>query len=152
MTLLELKFELQQQCTALISARLDRIQQTIKDLEASLKDETKCTSGDKHHTGRAMLQIERENAGNQLREIEKVMRQLDKVDVGVSSEVIRLGSIVETNQATFFISISVGKLEINNTIYLGVAPNSPIGQNLLGKKQGEQFNFNAQVYKILQVD
>ena len=151
MTLLEIKFELQQQCTALISARLDRIQKTIKDLEASLKDETKCTSGDKHHTGRAMLQIERENAGNQLREIEKVMRQLDKVDVEAFSEVVRLGSIVETNQAVFFLSISVGKLEIKDSIYLGVAPNSPIGLNLLGKKEGEKFNFNGTVYKIQQV-
>lgn len=152
MTVLELKFELKQQCTDLISARLDSIQKTIKDLEASLKDETKCTSGDKHHTGRAMLQIERENAGNQLREIEKVMRQLDKVDVESSSNIIRLGSIIETNQAVFFISISVGKLEINDTIYLGVAPNSPIGLNILGKKEGEQFNFNGTVYKIQQVD
>ena len=151
MTTSEIKFELQQQCTELISTRLDSIQIIIKDLEASLKDETKCTSGDKHHTGRAMLQIERENAGNQLREIEKVMRQLDMVDIENSSEVIRLGSIIETNQAAFFMSISVGKLEINEVIYLGVAPNSPIGQNLLGKKKGEQFNFNAKVYKILNV-
>ncbi len=152
MNILEIKFELQQQCSDLISTRLDSIQKTINDLETSLKDETKCTSGDKHHTGRAMLQIEREKAGNQLREIEKVMRLLDKVDVENSSEVVRLGSIVETNQANFFISISVGRIEINNTIYLGVAPNSPIGQNLLGKKKGERFNFNSKVYKILQVD
>jgi len=148
----EIKFELQQQCTELISARLDSIQKTIKDLEASLKDETKCTSGDKHHTGRAMLQIDRENAGRQLSEVEKVMRQLDMVDIENSSEVIRLGSIAETNQAAFFMSISVGKLEINDTVYLGIAPNSPIGLNLLGKKKGEQFNFNGTVYKILRVD
>ncbi len=152
MTILELKFELQQQCTELISIRLESIQKTIKDLEFSLKDETKCTSGDKHHTGRAMLHIERENAGRQLSEIEKVMRQLDMVDIENSSEVVRLGSITETNQATFFMSISVGKLEINNTIYLGIAPNSPIGQNLLGKKKGEQFNFNGKIYKVLKVD
>ena len=152
MTISEIKFELQQQCTELISIRLDSIQKTIKDLEASLKDETKCTSGDKHHTGRAMLQIERENAGRQLSEIEKVMRQLDMVDIENSSEVVRLGSIVKTNQATFFMSISVGKLEIKDTIFLGVAPNSPVGQNLLGKKKGELFNFNGTVYKILQVE
>ena len=152
MTTSEIKFELQQQCTELISIRLESIQKTIKDLEASLKDETKCTSGDKHHTGRAMLQIERENAGKQLSEIEKVMRQLDRVDIENTSEVIRLGTIAKTNQALFFMSISVGKLEINDIIYLGVAPNSPIGQNLLGKIKGEQFNFNGKVYKILQVD
>ncbi len=75
MTLLELKFELQQQCKDLINFRLERIQKTIADIEYSLKDESKSTSGDKHHTGRAMLQIDRENAGNQLREIEKVIHQ-----------------------------------------------------------------------------
>ena len=151
MTILDIKYQLQEQCSNLISIRLDSIQKTIKDIEISLKEESKGTSGDKHHTGRAMLQIEREKAGNQLREIEKVMRQLDKVDVENPSEVARLGSVVETNQAIFFISISVGKLEVNETIYLGVAPNSPIGLNLLGKKKGEQFNFNSRIYKIISI-
>ncbi|MDG2052184.1 MAG: 3-oxoacyl-ACP synthase [Flavobacteriaceae bacterium] len=98
-----------------------------------------------------MLQIERENAGNQLREIEKVACQLSKVNISFASETIRLGSIIETNQAIFFMSISVGKLETNNSIYLGVAPNSPIGMRLLGKTKGDQFNFNKKVYKILEV-
>lgn len=151
MTPLEIKFELQQQCKDLIKYRYDRIVKTIADIEFSLKEESKSTSGDKHHTGRAMLQIDRENAGNQLREIEKVMRQLEKVDIALTSEKIRLGSIVETNQATFFMSISVGKLETNNSIYLGVAPNSPIGMSLLGKTKGDQFSFNGKVYKIEEV-
>ncbi len=151
MTILELKFELQQQCKDLIKLRYDSINKTIFDIEYSLKEESKSTSGDKHHTGRAMLQIERENAGNQLREIEKVMHQLKKVDIDLASETIRLGSIVETSQATFFMSISVGKLETNNSIYLGVAPNSPIGMCLLGKNKGDQFNFNGKVYKITEV-
>jgi len=152
MTSLELKFELQQQCKDLIDFRLERIQKTIADIEYSLKDESKSTSGDKHHTGRAMLQIERENAGNQLREIEKVVQQLDKVDINTTSKVIRLGSLVETNHANFFMSISVGKLEVNNIFYLGVAPNAPIGLCLLGKTEGEQFNFNGTVYKIENVE
>ena len=151
MTILELKFELQQQCKDLIKLRYDSINKTISEIEYSLIEESKSTSGDKHHTGRAMLQIERENAGNQLREIEKVMHQLGKVDISLASETIRLGSIIETNQATFFMSISVGKLETNNSIYLGVAPNSPIGMCLLGKMKGDQFNFNGKVYKILAV-
>jgi hypothetical protein len=151
MTILELKFELQQQCNDLIKLRYDSINKTISDIEYSLKEESKSTSGDKHHTGRAMLQIERENAGNQLREIEKVMHELGKVGISLASEKIRLGSIVETNQSNFFMSISVGKLETNNLIYLGVAPKSPIGMCLLGKTKGDQFNFNGKVYKILAV-
>ena len=98
-----------------------------------------------------MLQIEREKAGNQLREIENVLRLLDRVSIEDNSAIAKLGSIIKTNQANFFLSISVGKLEVGDTIYLGVAPISPIGRNLLGKEKGEQFNFNGTVYKILEV-
>lgn len=145
----EIKEKLLAQCSQLIASRHERILKTIADIENSLKEESKSSAGDKHNTGRAMLQIDRENAGNQLREIEKVQNQLQKVDISNTSEVIRLGSLVETNQALFFMSISVGNLPLNDKNYLGVAPNSPIGMCLLGKKKGEQFNFNGRVYKIL---
>jgi len=151
MTIQELKFELQQQCKDLIKSRHRSILNTISDIETSLKDESKSTSGDKHHTGRAMLQIERKNAGKQLNEIEKVIRQLDKVNISDTSETIRLGSIIETNQANFFISISVGKLQVHDTIYLGVAPAAPIGRCLLGKVKNDQFNFKGVFYRILNI-
>ena len=151
MTPQELKFELQQQCKDLIKIRYENINKTITDIEQALRDESKGTSGDKHHTERAMLQIEREAAGKQLREIEKVMRQLDKVTISDISETIRLGSIIETNQANFFISISVGKLQVGDIIYLGIAPAAPIGLCLLGKGKNDQFNFNGLVYKIIKI-
>ena len=52
MTILEIKIKLQEQCSDLISLRLDSIQKTIKDIETSLKEESKGTSGDKQ-IGRA---------------------------------------------------------------------------------------------------
>ena len=151
MTPQELKFELQQQCKDLIKIRYESINKTITNIEQALRDESKGTSGDKHHTERAMLQIEREAAGKQLREIEKVMRQLDKVTISDVSEIIRLGSIIETNQANFFISISVGKLQVDDIIYLGIAPAAPIGRCLLGKVKNDQFNFNGVIYKIIKI-
>ena len=151
MTPQELKFELQQQCKDLIKIRYENINKTITNIEQALRDESKGTSGDKHHTERAMLQIEREATGKQLREIEKVMLQLDKVTISDVSETIRLGSIIETNQANFFISISVGKLQVDDIIYLGIAPAAPIGRCLLGKVKNDQFNFNGVIYKIIKI-
>jgi len=151
MTPQELKFELQQQCKDLIKIRYETVNKTIANIEQALRDESKGTSGDKHHTERAMLQIEREATGKQLREIEKVMLQLDKVTISDVSETIRLGSIIETNQANFFISISVGKLQVDDIIYLGIAPAAPIGSCLLGKGKNDQFNFNGLVYKIIKI-
>ena len=152
MNTLELKSILLKQCSQFVANRSEKILKTIKDIEYSLKEESKSTSGDKHHTGRAILQIDREHVGYQLKEIEKVKDQLQRVDISSTSEVVRLGSVVRTNQALFFISISVGKLEVNKTSYIGIAPNSPIGLCLLGKKVGDQFNFNGKIYKILNLE
>ena len=75
---------------------------TISDIEQALRDESKGTSGDKHHTERAMLQIEREATGKQLREIEKVMLQLDKVTISDVSETIRSRKHNRNQSSKFF--------------------------------------------------
>ena len=147
-----LKEGLLSKCSELIDGRRIRIQNVIDDIEISLRSASKNTSGDKHHTERAMLQIERENAGRQLHEIEKIQFQLEKVNINTISDHVRSGSLVFTNHGIFFISISVGSLRIGDTNYLGVAPNSPIGLLLLGKKAGDRFLFNQKEYFLLEVE
>lgn len=151
MNSLYLKKELLNRCSKLLKDRHERILKVISDIELSLYEESKSTSGDKHHTGRAMLQIDRENAGRQLHEIEKVQLQLNKVDIHNTTEYASLGDLAHTNHGIFFLSISVGSLQINDTTYLGVAPNSPIGILLLGKKVGDHFIFNQREYFILDI-
>jgi transcription elongation GreA/GreB family factor len=146
-----LKKELLGMCSKLIDERRSTILNVIADIESSLRTASKSTSGDKHHTERAILQIERENAGRQLHEIEKVKIQLSKVNISTTSERVRSGSLVTTNHGIFFISISVGSLCIDEAIYLGVAPKSPIGLLLLGKKAGDRFLFNQREYLLLEV-
>jgi transcription elongation GreA/GreB family factor len=147
-----LKEELLRKCSELIDGRWSRIRKVIEDIEISLRSASKNTSGDKHHTERAMLQIERENAGRQLQEIEKIRIQLEKVNINSTSDHVRSGSLATTNHGIFFISISVGSLRVGETNYLGVAPNSPVGLLLLGKKAGDRFLFNQKEYFILEVE
>jgi len=68
---LELKKQLYNQCSDFIEHRLLIIKSTINDIQESLDSETKSSAGDKHETGRAMLQIDLEKACNQLSEIQK---------------------------------------------------------------------------------
>ena len=98
-----------------------------------------------------MLQIDRENAGKQLQEIEKVQQIIKKIDVSASSDYARLGSLVYTDNATYYLSISTGNVTVNKTNYLCVALNSPIGLLLSGKKKGDTFTFNEKEYKITSV-
>lgn len=81
-------------------------------------------------------------------EIEKLMELLKKIDVRSSSDYVRLGSLVYTDKAIYFISLSVGPVSIGGKEYLCVALNSPVGAQLIGKKKGEKFVLNNSEYLI----
>lgn len=151
MTVIEIKTQLLQECKRQVDSRYSKIKQTISDIEESLLEESKRSSGDKHETGRAMLQIDRENAGKQLLEIEKIIQILKKIDVETSSDYARLGSLVYTDKFKYFISLSIGNISIKEVDYLCVALNSPVGLLLSGKKKGEEFSLNGNINKILEV-
>ncbi|WP_339697629.1 3-oxoacyl-ACP synthase [uncultured Marixanthomonas sp.] len=147
----ELKTALLNHCIEVVEKRFSQIKQTIAGIEESLVEESKSSAGDKHETGRAMLQIDRENAGKQLLEIEKLQQLVRKIDINSKSDYVRLGSLVYTNQATYFIGISIGAVTVGKTNYICVALNSPIGQLLSGKKKGDMFMFNEKEYNIKSV-
>ncbi|OAB80283.1 3-oxoacyl-ACP synthase [Cochleicola gelatinilyticus] len=151
MTVKEIKEALLKECKNVVAKRFDKIKQTIEDIIESLEDESKSSAGDKHETGRAMLQIDRENAGKQLREIETLQKLLPRIDIDVTSDYGRLGSLVYTNQGTYFLSISIGAVTVSKTVYYCVALHSPIGDLLSGKKKGDLFSFNGKDYKVTSV-
>ncbi len=129
-------------CNRYIDIRFQKLKTQIESIQESLLNETKSTAGDKHETGRAMLQLEREKIGQQLLETEKLQKLLNRVSIEISSEVVSLGSLVLTSQANYFLAISSGKIDVENTSYFTIAPNTPIGKLLIGKKKGDKVIFN----------
>jgi hypothetical protein len=146
-----LKIALFEQGSRVVENRFRKIKQVIADIEESLLEDSKSSAGDKHETGRAMLQIDRENAGRQLLEIENLQSVVRKIDIKTTSNYARLGSLVYTNNGNYFIGISIGAVTVGKTNYLCVALHSPIGNFLSGKKKGESFSFNDFQYKVTRV-
>lgn len=148
---LQIKPILYQQCVNFVEQRLQTVQNSIKEIQESLTAETKSSAGDKHETGRAMLQLEREKAGHQLSEIEKLKESLSKIDIHSTYGTVGLGSVVFTSQANYFIAISAGKLKIGSQEFFAISPNTPIGLLLMGKKGGDVVSFRESFFKILSV-
>lgn len=138
-------------CEEFVFYRRQQIQDNIARIEESLLSEGKSTAGDKHHTGRAMLQLDRENAGKQLLEIEKLEIVLARIDISRNAVPIALGSLVETTSETYFISISAGFTTIDDRNIYCISPNTPIGRLLLGKTIGDQFVFQENEIQIVKV-
>ncbi len=147
----EIKQALYNQCEILVSKRLDVVKQQIAQIQESLTSETKSTAGDKHETGRAMLQLEREKAGQQLAEINKIKQVLSKIDIKASATKVSLGSIVFTSQANYFIAVSLGELKVNSDVFYAISPSTPIGQLLLGKAVHDDINFRGNGFTILNI-
>ncbi|WP_372757069.1 3-oxoacyl-ACP synthase [Mariniflexile sp.] len=148
---LKIKESLYLQCLEFVENRFDTIQNTINEIQESLTSETKSSAGDKHETGRAMLQLEREKAGNQLAEIQKIKESLLKVNASKTSEIIGLGSVVYTNKSNYFIAISAGELKVADKLFYAISPGTPIGQLLMGKKAGDEVGFRGQLFIVQEV-
>lgn len=143
-----LKQTLLEKCNEFALERKSHIDFQMKEIKEALLEESKSSAGDKHETGRAMLQLEREKVGNQFYEVEEMFNTLNKIDILAPSRVVHLGSIVYTSVANYFIAISAGKIDIDNELFYAISSNTPIGKLLMAQKKGEEINFRAQTFTI----
>ncbi len=128
-------------CQDVLNSRLKVIKESILDIQNSLFSETKSSAGDKHETGRAMLQLEREKAGQQLAEIQTQFKILNRIVPDNQQRTVALGSIVFTSQSNYFVSISIGEILNDNQKFYAISMASPIARLLIGKTVGDNFNF-----------
>lgn len=148
---MNLKQKLYNQCQEFLDHRLATVKSTIQDIQNALQSETKSSAGDKHETGRAMLQLEREKAGQQLAELQKLVEILQKINVESKHQKAALGSIVKTSGSNYFISISAGEIENDGERFFAVSASTPIGKLLLSKIEGDEVAFMQQRFTILNI-
>lgn len=138
-------------CENYINARIQRIQNQITEVKTSLTSESKNTAGDKHETGRAMLQLEREKLGQQLLQAEKMQQVLAKVPIETSNSKVVLGSLVKTTNAAYYIAVSAGKCEIDEALIFCISAHTPIAKLLVGKVVNDTISFNGISSKIIAI-
>lgn len=139
-------------CEQQIMQKYTIVQDKIKGIVSSLDDATKSSAGDKHQTSRAMLQLDREQAGERLAEIEKTLEVLHKINFTKKAPHAHLGSLVITNNGLFFLSISLGVVTHQNTPYYCIGLQTPIGKLLFGKQVGDSFCFREATYQIKAIE
>ena len=146
-----IKHQLYSHCQDFLNKRLQVIQRTIIDIQDALQSETKSSAGDKHETGRAMLQLEREKAGQQLAELQKLNETLDKIELTTMHHKIGLGSLVNTSHLNYFIAISAGKILLEGTTYYAISAGTPIAQLLRSKQVGDCIQFRGSKFTITEI-
>jgi len=114
-------------------------------------NETKSNVGDKYETTREMMQLEIEKNMVQLNKYELQKNELLKINIHKSHNKVELGSLVFTSGYNYFISIGLGKIEIENEAVYCISLISPIGKIIQNKKAGEKFNFQGKEIFITKI-
>ena len=146
---MSLKTTIFQHFKSLLSGKINALEEELAALAISAASETKSTAGDKHETALAMLQIEQENKRRQLKEWLVQMAVFNRIDPTVVSADVRIGSLVETAQDWFFISVALGNAMIDGKKIYALSPVSPLGRQLVGAKTGDTVEMNDRLYKII---
>ncbi|HTH54614.1 MAG TPA: hypothetical protein VL728_01125 [Cyclobacteriaceae bacterium] len=142
MNLIQLKKDLHLRCLEIINQRMAAAKQAMDDAQDSANQEDKNSAGDKYETGRAMAQIARDQAAQQLDEALQLKNVLDRLASLSASNKITLGSLVITDESRFYVSVSIGKIIVEEKEYLVISPHSPIGKMLMNRSVGADFIFN----------
>lgn len=99
----------------------------------SRDSDTKSSAGDKFETGREMMQREMDKLSAQVDNLSNSIAKLDRIAEYPISTIISEGSLVVTDQETYYLSIGYGKIE---TVY-AISIESPLGLELKGKRVGD---------------
>ncbi len=149
--MMHIKESAYQFCEAYIQERITRLKAQMTNLKVGLGSETKSSAGDKHETGRAMVQLEMEKLGKQLLEAEKLVQTLQKVPKEGSTLRVALGSLVATDKHTYYIAISAGRHQLDGHIIFCISASTPIAKLLLGKEKGAAIVFNGLHQNITEI-
>ncbi len=113
--------------------------------------DTKSSAGDKFETGREMMQREMDKISASIDQSKNQLNFLSKINLNRPYSTVDLGCLIITDQGIYYISIGLGKVEINAEIIYAISLDSPIGQIFKGKRVGDILEFRGKTLKINQL-
>lgn len=144
-----LKEKAHARCLELCNERIVLAESEMDALSTALREETKSSAGDKYETSRSMINLEKEKIQENLLMLVNMRQSISQIDPKRSTENVKVGSLVTTGAGTFFISTSLGKIEIEEQSIFAISAISPIAQAMLDKKVGGSIEFNGKKDSIL---
>ncbi|KMQ62375.1 hypothetical protein ACM40_08750 [Chryseobacterium sp. BLS98] len=141
------KSDIRDYVKTVISEKIEKLKNFIEfTLEAS-RDIKKTP---KYDSMREEMQEEIYQMQRQLGALNDLKRNMSKV-LNTSTEKIQLGSLVITNKARFYISVSLGEFFYEGDRFYAISPESPMAKKMMGMKPGAEFTLNKIHQKIIEV-
>ncbi|MEN3324076.1 hypothetical protein VP395_10080 [Mariniflexile soesokkakense] len=144
------KQKLLQICNEHVDKRINDYKEEVNLIKESIASNDKGSSED-DDSGNGKLLNDLEKNMTYLNDAKKTKEYLSNIKTNVESKDAMLGCIVKTNVMNFYISTSIGKIELENEVFYAISVNSPIGQLLINKPVNTSFEFNQNKYVITEI-
>ena len=144
---MSIKNELLQACLDHVNKRIASYKSEIETIKESIESNDKSSDED-DDSGNGKLFNDLEKNAQYLNDASKTLDTLKLINPKISNNNVVLGSLVSTDKGDFFISISVGKIDIESKNYFAISLQSPIGMLLKNKTVNDTIAFNGNSYTI----
>lgn len=104
----------------------------------------------KYDSMREEMQEEIYQMQKQLASLNDLKHKLNKV-LNAPSERVNIGSLVFTNKARFYISVSLGEFFFEGDRFYAISEESPMAKIMFGKKPGDSFVLNNISQEIMEI-
>jgi hypothetical protein len=144
------KHLLKQYCEQIILQRIAITQQAMENAQTAANQEGKSSAGDKYETARAMSHLEKDMHARQLMAHQQELIALRAIEVTTIYNAPAPGAFIQCTSAGFFIAAGLGRQLVNNEPVIFLSPGSPLAQQLMCKKVGDEIEFKGKI-KITKV-
>ena len=146
------KEKLYARCNQLVDERIGLAKKLISEAQQAANEDTKSSMGDKYETSREMMALEMRKANEQLQEGAKLNKVLSNLNPTTICQQVEIGSLVSTSIGDFYVSISLGKIILEQREVFALSAVAPLGKLLMGKQKGDKFEFNSREIEIISVE
>lgn len=136
-------------CRSLIQARIVDLEAEIAEARLSAQSDTKSSAGDKHETGRAMVQLEIEKQQSSLATWRSAEAVLGRLDPGVGHDRVQEGALVQLDSGLLYIAAGIGRVQAEGIDVQVVGPQAPLARLLWNKPVGSAATFNGRTHTVL---
>lgn len=144
-----LKKKLLEECKKIQKQRIESIQSTMDEAQQSANEYG--APKDRYDSFRMQQLNKKDMFGSQLQKANTEFIALEKINELKGIKKVEFGAVVITNEQKLFISISIGKVELDKDVYFAISPNVPLFEAMKGLKKNDTFTFRGKTSKILDV-
>jgi transcription elongation GreA/GreB family factor len=131
-------------------------EKTVLKLKAVIDDAQKSANEygapkDRYDSYRMQLLRKKDMYSQQLAKLVEQAQVLEMISLDKPMTEVKFGSLVITQRQKLFVSIGIGKIEMDGETYYAISPNVPVYDAMRGLKVGDEFDFRGQPMKILAI-